>query len=161
MNFRHDGQQSIILMNQQQSIYWSDSGYCAHGQMYDPIKKVCRSLFCDDGYDFLAKECVRNNNTIEQPSSLSKCPEEMTVEMTVSNKLCLLLEGFNDTCSCNSAMIGNHPNLTYYFHKILSELLVIDQERVENITVVTNLSIKYLIGNFFFNLFNIFQRSNM
>ena len=42
MNFRQDGQQAVMLMDQQNGIYWSDAGFCRHGQMYDPVAKVCR-----------------------------------------------------------------------------------------------------------------------
>ena len=136
MNFRHDGQQSIILMDQQQSIYWSDAGYCAHGQMYDPVKKICRSLFCEDGYDFSRKACVKNNASQTAGQLTSKCPEEMTIELTVNNKMCTLVEGFNDTSNCSSEIIGKHPNLTFHVHEILSKLLEIKNNRVQNITVV-------------------------
>jgi hypothetical protein len=49
MNFRYDGQQWIQLMDQIHGIVWSDAGYCGHGQMYDPIAKICRrySIKCE------------------------------------------------------------------------------------------------------------------
>ena len=116
----------------------SDSGYCAHGEIYDPVKRVCRSIFCQEGYDFSSNACVRDNSTIDYETSTSKCPEEMIIEFTLNNKFCVKYTITNEKVQCNSELIHNHVNLMDNLQELLSKLLIVNRNRIENIKLVCN-----------------------
>ena len=104
--------------------------------------KFKSSLFCEDGYHIssASRNCVRNNSTIEQHASVVKCPEEMNIELSVNNEMCLLIEGLNDTLSCRLEVFSKEGNIIRAFHKVISEILGVDRERISNVTMVSLLT---------------------
>jgi hypothetical protein len=49
MNFNFDGTTGLVLMDQDNQVFWTDRGYCPHGYMYDPLNNICRQIFCTEG----------------------------------------------------------------------------------------------------------------
>ena len=54
----------------------------------------------------------------------------------VNNVMCLLVEGFNDTADCRSEFIDKSGNVLRSFHKIISDILGITKDRIQNVTMV-------------------------
>ena len=101
---------------------------------------MCRSIFCQDGYDFTLDSCERDNSTIDYDTSTSKCPDEMMIEFTVNNKYCLQNKtNPSQEHDCDSEQINSHTDLITSMHAVLSGLLVVNINRIENITLVCNL----------------------
>ena len=50
--------------------------------------------------------------------------------------MCLLVEGFNDTADCRSEFIDKSENILRSFHKIISDILGITKDRIQNVTMV-------------------------
>ena len=68
---------------------------------------------------------------------MSKCPDEMMIEFTLNNKLCLKIKGFNDTIDCDSQMIHSNSNLTSTLQESLAFKLEVNEHRIENLTLVS------------------------
>ena len=95
-------------------------------------------MFCQEGYvnNFTINSCVRDNTTIEYETTTLKCPDEMTIDFLLSNKLCLLIKGINDTTDCKSKMIHTNSDLISSLRQVLSLNLEINDNRMENLTLV-------------------------
>ncbi len=111
------------------------------------MKGVCRSMFCQEGYvnNFTINSCVRDNTTIEYETTTLKCPDEMLIEFLLSNKLCLLIKGVNDTKNCSSEMIHRNYDLISSLRRVLSLKLGLNENRMENLTLVSSKNSQMLI----------------
>jgi len=92
---------------------------------------------------------VRDNSTIEYETTTSKCPEEMLIEFTLNNKLCLLIKEFNETSNCTSHLMHGNSSLISTLRRILSKKLDINEDRMSNLTLVS-FSPKILTDNQYF-----------
>lgn len=96
MNFQHDGTTSLQILHN--SMFWSDSVLCQHGQIYDPLIMNCREIFCMQGYILSPQGCIEDansNSSIREP--VRKPPAEMKLELVLKHTLCTFKH--NDTTS--------------------------------------------------------------
>lgn len=95
MHFNLDGTSSFNLLDNQ-GIYWSDIGNCAHGQLFDPSSGVCRDMFCMDDFYLSESGCKTNTTKLQ-----SYIPDEMKIELNLNNKLCSFFQGINEREDCD------------------------------------------------------------
>lgn len=83
-------------------VIWSDMGTCPHGQTYDPMKQVCRDIFCLDGYVFGPNGCEKDPDRYVESNSTSTAiyPKKLLVELTLNHKMCLYVQGHNESARC-------------------------------------------------------------
>lgn len=140
MNFGHDGSSSVVLLDLNNvNLFWYDSGICKHGQMYDPSNNICRDIICDEGYHFTQNGCEMDTEfkPVDLETHSANIPPEMTIELDIINKLCLLDYDPTQNSSCpNSIKLTDYDNLTEEFMKELSVILEIDPGRIHNVTLV-------------------------
>lgn len=88
MNFQNDGTTALHVLHN--SVVWSDSVYCKHGQIYDPTIMNCREIFCVQGFVLSPQGCIEDvNNTLSTATDPIKKPHpEMLVEVVLSRLLC-------------------------------------------------------------------------
>ncbi|CAF0829549.1 unnamed protein product [Brachionus calyciflorus] len=132
MNFDPDGTSSIHLLNNANGVYWSDSGNCQHGQMYDPMIG-CREIFCMEGYTLDANGCVKDTNYNKSNTPPHKASPEMRIELTIVNKMCTLK--INQT-NCSTQSLTSNINFVKNFQTLLSEILSINFQRIQNLEIV-------------------------
>jgi hypothetical protein len=88
MNFQNDGTTSLQILHN--SVFWSDSVYCKHGQIYDPTLMTCREIFCMQGYILSPQGCIPDTNANQSYSEpIKKPPGRMQIEITLRHTLCI------------------------------------------------------------------------
>lgn len=139
MDFQNDGTTSFQILNQN-NAFWSDSGKCRHGQIYDPLTGICRDVFCAHGYMLGPNGCVPDSN---QNSSyyepIKKPSPEMKLEITLKHYMCVFIVGYNDTNECEHERVLNPTNTTLLkaLRASFSRLLNVNIERIQNMSLIT------------------------
>ncbi len=88
MNFQNDGTTNLQILHN--SVFWSDSVYCKHGQIYDPTLMTCREIFCMQGYILSPQGCIPDKNANTSFSEpIKKPPGQMQIEITLRHSLCV------------------------------------------------------------------------
>lgn len=150
MNFGYDGTSSLHLMSDPNSVYWSDSGHCSHGKIYDPLLG-CRDLFCMEGYVLGPNGCTRDTNIIVgSHKNDAKISPTMDIELTVLYKYSIYIEQLNKT-NCTEASLAENAELFLKdLQKSLAILLEINKTRIQNLELInseTNIKVKEYIFN--------------
>jgi hypothetical protein len=134
MNFDNDGKSSLYLLDSD-TIFWSDTGYCSHGHMYDPMIGLCRDIFCTEGYYLSSSGCEPDvNQTIAQENNKNvEVPEEIDIEFTINY-------GFNDHNNAilnRSTLLDENDAFLDDFKQKLANSLNINITRIKQIDIIT------------------------
>jgi hypothetical protein len=133
MNFDNDGKSSVYLMDSD-TIFWSDTGYCSHGRMYDPAIGLCRDIFCIEGYYLSSSGCEPDiNQTIAQANNkYVEVPEEIDIEFTINY-------GFSDQSNItlnHSTLLEENDAFLKDFKQRLATSLSINSKRIKSISII-------------------------
>ena len=133
MNFDNEGKVSLLFLNSE-SVFWSDTGYCNHGQMYDPAIGLCRDIFCLEGYYLTPTGCQldSNNTHLTNINKLVEIPDEIDVEFTLNYGF---TDDINETYNF-STLLNENTMFLPELQQRLTKALNIDFDRIKNIKVV-------------------------
>lgn len=134
MNFGNDGKSSMVLMNYD-SVLWSDAGFCRHGQVYDPVNRLCRDIFCVEGYYLTPQGCaVDLNETIPICNELLDVPDEIQIQMTLNYEH-LVDNTFYNAVDNSSTLLKERPHFIDEFKIELSKIIHIQSSQLQNIKI--------------------------
>jgi hypothetical protein len=127
MNFDNNGKSSLYLLNSD-TVFWSDSGYCSHGKMYDPTIGLCRDIFCIEGYYLTSSGCELdlNGTIVQENNKYVEQPEEIEAEFTINYS-------FNDQENktlTNSSLFDENDVFFDEFKRKLASSLQIETRRI-------------------------------
>lgn len=145
MNFDQYGTSSVQLANAGQ-IYWSDtSSRCRHGKIYDPLRKICRDMFCLNGYQLGPQGCVPVANA-NLTNVIHKSDWEISVELNLVNVLCSLLYDSAECVGITNLPLVNESTFPEQFQFTLTQKLNVNMRRLENLEVISVDFLKSPVG---------------
>ena len=135
MNFESSGISTLQLLNDYM-VYWKDTGYCKHGQVYDPLVGLCRDVFCTQGYIFTNKGCVPDlnaNKTGYLP--VKEKPDQLEIEITLSHIYNVHI--INSNVVLKHGRIMEIENFADEFKKGLSNALNVNPNRIDKVKILS------------------------
>ena len=136
MNFDFDGTSSFLLKGNDKT-FWSESGICKHGQLYDPTIRICRDMFCMEGFVLSVDGCVEDRNFNKSTKDIfqSNLDNEIKVEMYINHKLCDFNRDEFNQIACDQNSIKNVSNLSDLFVNSLADQLDTISDRIGEFTI--------------------------